>query len=188
AGHDPSPSLWSAPMTTPQRSRDALVGGWLIVVCVMIYAMILVGGATRLTDSGLSITEWKPISGALPPMNAHDWDLLFAKYQQTTEYRLQNHGMSLAEFRWLYWWEWGHRLLGRVIGLVVALGLVGFWAMGRLKGRIGASFALLALVGFEGVIGWWMVTSGLFSALDVSPLRLAIHLGTALIILAFATW
>ena len=168
--------------------RETPVAVWLTLVCVLVYAMILVGGATRLTDSGLSITEWKPISGVIPPLNAHDWQALFAKYQQTTEYQEQNRGMSLGDFQWLYWWEWGHRLLGRVIGLVVALGVAVFWATGRLKGRVGASLVLFALIGIEGVIGWWMVTSGLFSALDVSPLRLAIHLGAALLILGFATW
>jgi cytochrome c oxidase assembly protein subunit 15 len=170
------------------KKTDPLVGAWLVLVCVLVYAMILVGGATRLTDSGLSITEWKPFSGAVPPMSQRDWDNLFSAYQTTTQYRELNRGMSMQDFQFLFWWEWSHRLLGRVIGLVVALGVIGFGLAGRLKGRLGPHLVLLAMIGFEGVIGWWMVTSGLFSALEVSPLRLAIHLVTALTILAFALW
>src|SRR5215470_4145219 len=114
---------------------DRLVGVWLVLVCVLVYAMILVGGATRLTDSGLSITEWKPLSGALPPLRARDWDNLFQLYQRTAQYQHMNRGMSLQDFQFLFWWEWSHRLLGRVIGLVVAVGVAGFWAAGRLTGR-----------------------------------------------------
>ena len=173
---------------TAPRGATPLVGVWLIAVCVLVYAMILVGGATRLTDSGLSITEWKPISGVIPPLSDADWAHTFALYQQTTEYQHQNASMSLAEFRTLYWWEWGHRLLGRTTGLAIALPLLAFWRMGQLRGRLGRCLVLLALVGFEGVVGWWMVTSGLFSGLDVSPVRLAIHLSIAFVIIGYGLW
>lgn len=169
-------------------ARDRVVGVWLLLVAALVAVMILVGGATRLTDSGLSITEWKPISGALPPLGAQAWAAEFEKYRQTAEYRLQNHGMSLAEFRTIYWWEWGHRLLGRLIGLVYALPFFIFLASGRLRGRVWACLGLLALGGLQGAIGWWMVQSGLSERLDVAPYRLAVHLGAAFVILGLALW
>lgn len=175
-------------MAAETARKDAGVGWWLIAVCVLVFAMIMVGGATRLTDSGLSITEWKPISGAMPPLSARDWDRLFDLYKQTTEYREQNSGMSMSDFQTLYWWEWGHRLLGRVIGLVFALPFFFFLFTGRLKGRLVPTTVLFALGGLQGFIGWWMVTSGLFSGTDVSPVRLAIHLSMAFVILALALW
>ena len=166
---------------------DPLIGAWLLAVCAMLVAMILIGGATRLTDSGLSITEWQPIGGAIPPLSGHDWDVLFAKYRATPQYRLETHGMSLAEFKFIFWWEWSHRFLGRAIGVVFALPFVLFALAGRLKGRFWRCLLLFALGGLQGAIGWWMVDSGLHgNMVVVSPVRLAIHLGLAFFILAFA--
>ena len=167
---------------------DYAVGWWLLCVCALVVLMILVGGATRLTDSGLSITEWRPVTGAIPPLSASDWASEFAKYQATTEYQLQNAGMSLAEFQTIYWWEWGHRLLGRLIGLVYALPFLWFLLAGRLKGRAAALSGLLLLGGLQGFVGWWMVESGLVDRLDVAPYRLAAHLGLAFLILGFGFW
>lgn len=168
--------------------RQPLVGAWLLSICALVVAMILVGGATRLTDSGLSITEWDLAKGLTPPLSAARWAEEFALYQQTTEYRIQNQGMSLDAFKTIYWWEWGHRFLGKVIGIVFALPFLFFLATGRLRGRFWPVLALFALGGLQGAIGWWMVTSGLWSGLDVSPLRLAVHLGMAFAILGAALW
>jgi cytochrome c oxidase assembly protein subunit 15 len=154
----------------------------------MVLAMIFVGGATRLTDSGLSITEWDLGKGLTPPLTDARWAEEFALYQRTVEYQTQNRGMSLAEFQTIYWWEWGHRFLGKAIGLVFALPFAFFWATGRLRGRFWQVLGLFALGGLQGAIGWWMVTSGLFSAVNVSPVRLAIHLCTAFVILGVAFW
>ncbi len=162
---------------------------WLFVVAGMICLMILIGGATRLTDSGLSITEWKPISGAIPPLSAQDWAEEFDLYRQTTEYQEQNRGMSLAEFQFIFWWEWGHRQLGRLIGLVFAVPMVIFWLRGDLTARLKPRLlGLLVLGGMQGAIGWWMVASGLVDRLDVSQYRLATHLGMAFILLAATLW
>jgi cytochrome c oxidase assembly protein subunit 15 len=171
-----------------QRRREPLVGAWLFAIAALVAAMILVGGATRLTDSGLAITEWDLGKGLTPPLSAERWAEEFALYQQTMEYQVQNRGMSLDEFRSIYWWEWGHRFLGKMIGVAFAIPFFFFLASGRLRGRVRAVTVLFALGGLQGAIGWWMVTSGLFDRLDVSPVRLAIHLGMALIILALALW
>lgn len=162
---------------------------WLFVIGLMIVAMILVGGATRLTDSGLSITEWQPIHGVVPPLNQGEWLEEFEKYKQIPEYKQINKGMSLEAFKTIYWWEWGHRLLGRAIGLVFAIPLAVFWIRGMVPGWLKPRLLLLlALGGMQGVIGWWMVTSGLVERTDVSQYRLAIHLTLAILILAYATW
>jgi cytochrome c oxidase assembly protein subunit 15 len=145
--------------------------------------MILVGGATRLTDSGLSITEWNFAKGVAPPMSAQAWDVDFNLYRQTTEYQVQNRGISLSEFQYIYFWEWGHRFLGKIVGLVWLLGFMALLIAGRLKGRLLAAIGMGVLGGLQGAIGWWMVTSGLWSGLDVSPWRLAAHLGMAFLIL-----
>lgn len=168
--------------------RDLWVGTWLLAICACVLAMILVGGATRLTDSGLSITEWDLGKGLTPPLTQERWAEEFALYQRTTEYQLQNRGMSLAEFQYIYWWEWGHRFLGKMIGVVFALPFAFFWATGRLRGRFWPVLGLFALGGLQGAIGWWMVTSGLIGRLDVSPVRLAVHLGMAFAILGAALW
>jgi cytochrome c oxidase assembly protein subunit 15 len=164
------------------------VGVWLLVICALVLAMILVGGATRLTDSGLSITEWDLGKGLTPPMTEARWAEEFALYRRTVEYQTQNRGMSLDEFQFIYWWEWGHRFLGKAIGLVFALPFAFFWATGRLRGRFWPLLGLFALGALQGAIGWWMVTSGLFSGVNVSPVRLAIHLCTAFVILGVALW
>jgi cytochrome c oxidase assembly protein subunit 15 len=152
--------------------------------------MIAVGGLTRLTDSGLSITEWRPVTGALPPMNAADWQAEFTKYQASPEFQLQNHQMGLEEFKSIYWWEWGHRQLGRFVGLVWAVGFVFFWATKRMPtGWTGRLAGLGALGGLQGAIGWWMVSSGLTGRMvDVASYRLAIHLGLAFAILGLIAW
>ncbi len=173
--------------SAPSRG-DPWVGAWLVIVCACVLAMILVGGVTRLTDSGLSITEWDLGKGLTPPLTAERWAEEFALYQRTTEYQLQNRGMSLAEFQSIYWWEWSHRFLGKMIGVVFALPFFFFLATGRLRGRFWPVLGLFLLGGLQGAIGWWMVTSGLFSGLDVSSVRLAVHLGLALVILAYAQW
>lgn len=168
--------------------REVWVGRWLLVICALVLAMILVGGATRLTDSGLSITEWNLEKGVTPPLTDARWNEEFALYQRTTEFQEQNSEMSLGEFKYIYWWEWGHRFLGKVLGVVFLLPALFFFFTGRLRGRFRVTLALFALGAAQGAIGWWMVTSGLFERLDVSPLRLAVHLGMALIILALALW
>ena len=160
---------------------------WLAGLFLLVVLMIAVGGLTRLTDSGLSITEWKPVTGALPPLDAASWDAEFAKYQASPEYQLQNKGMTLDAFKTIYWWEWGHRQLGRMIGLVWALGFAGF-AVARAipPGWTGRLLLLGALGAAQGAIGWWMVSSGLTGAVvDVASYRLATHLGLAFVILGF---
>ncbi len=163
---------------------------WLVALFALLVLMIAVGGLTRLTDSGLSITQWQPISGALPPMNAAAWVAEFERYQAFPEYQLQNTTMTLAEFKAIFWWEWGHRQLGRFIGLVWAAGFVGFWAAKRIPaGWTGRLAGIGALGGAQGAIGWWMVASGLSGArTDVASYRLAIHLGLAFVILGLIAW
>ncbi len=160
---------------------------WLYVICLMIFAMVLVGGATRLTESGLSITEWKPIHGVIPPLNTEEWQEEFLKYQQIPEYQQINKGMSLEEFKYIFWWEWAHRLLGRIIGVVFFIPFLGFWLAGKVERRwMPHLLALFVLGGLQGAIGWWMVVSGLVDRVDVSQYRLAVHLTLACIILAYA--
>ena len=163
---------------------------WLMLIFALVVAMIMVGGLTRLTDSGLAITEWKPLTGALPPMDAAGWAAEFARYQASPEYRLQNAGMSLEEFKAIFWWEWGHRQLGRVIGLVWAVGFAVFYLGRRIPvGWTGRLLLLGALGGAQGAIGWWMVASGLEAdRVDVASYRLATHLGLAFVILGFIGW
>ncbi|MGB3625909.1 MAG: COX15/CtaA family protein [Henriciella sp.] len=164
---------------------------WLVLIGLMVYAMILIGGMTRLTDSGLSITEWDPISGALPPLGAEGWAEEFAKYQQTSEFQQQNYNMTMAEFQYIYWWEWGHRLFGRLIGLVAIGGFAVFalkrWLSKPLAMRL---LVLIALGGLQGFIGWWMVSSGIGETdrLDVAPYRLAAHFTLALVIIGYTVW
>ncbi|MBC6437143.1 MAG: COX15/CtaA family protein [Rhodobacteraceae bacterium] len=174
-------------------SRDRgrhLMRAWLILLFVLVAGMIAVGGLTRLTDSGLAITEWAPFSGAIPPLSAEDWHAVFAAYRAIPEYHLQNQGMSLAEFKAIYWWEWGHRQLGRVIGLVWVLGFLGLLMFHRMPaGWTWRAVLPGVLGGLQGVVGWWMVASGLAPGmLDVASYRLAIHLGLAFVILAVLAW
>tara|TARA_B110000908_G_scaffold153431_1_gene189981 strand:- start:2651 stop:3796 length:1146 start_codon:yes stop_codon:yes gene_type:complete len=165
---------------------------WLMILFALVVLMIAVGGLTRLTDSGLSITEWRPFTGAIPPLNAADWQSEFAKYQAIDEFRIQNQWMQLSDFKVIYWWEWGHRQLGRVVGLVWAVGF--FWFLLRRQIPTGWTPRLVfigALGGMQGAIGWWMVSSGVTageSMTDVASYRLATHLGLAFIILGFIAW
>jgi cytochrome c oxidase assembly protein subunit 15 len=162
---------------------------WLGVVIATLFCLVLVGGATRLTDSGLSITEWKPIHGAIPPLSVAEWQEEFQLYQQIPEYQQINQGMTLDEFKTIFWWEWAHRLLARLIGLVFALPLMFFWLTGRIERQLRLPLVgLLALGGFQGFIGWWMVSSGLSVRVDVSQYRLATHLIIACLIFSGCVW
>jgi heme a synthase len=165
---------------------------WLFILFALVFVMIAVGGLTRLTDSGLSITEWKPFTGAMPPLNEADWQSEFAKYQEIDEFRVQNSWMELSDFKLIYWWEWGHRQLGRVIGLVWAIGFLWFLLRRQIPtGWTGRLLLLGGLGGLQGAIGWWMVSSGVSTGgavLDVASYRLATHLGLAFVILGFITW
>lgn len=167
----------------------AAVRLWLIAVAALVVAMIVVGGLTRLTGSGLSITEWQPILGAVPPLNEADWQAAFAKYREIPQYKSVNAGMTLGEFQFIFWWEWAHRFLGRFIGLAMALPLLGFWLSGRLP-RMWTRrlFGVTALIGVQGAVGWYMVRSGLADRIDVSPYRLALHLSIAFLILGCLVW
>ena len=171
----------------PERSTPAAI--WLFAVAALVFAMIVVGGVTRLTGSGLSITEWKPIMGALPPMSDADWQEAFALYRQIPQYAEVNAGMTLEGFKTIFWWEWIHRLLGRVIGLAFAAPFVILLVLRRLPRRLVWRCAvLLGLGALQGLIGWWMVTSGLSERVDVAPERLTTHLGLALLILSGLVW
>ncbi|WP_430427139.1 COX15/CtaA family protein [Parasphingorhabdus sp.] len=178
----------------PRKSsigRPIAISNWLYSVAFLVFIMVIVGGITRLTESGLSITEWKPVTGALPPLSEAHWLSEFEKYQQIPEYLEINGpaGMTLADFKFIYFWEWVHRLLGRVIGLAFALPLLWFAVKRAIPSGYGWRLvALLALGGFQGAIGWWMVTSGLSERTDVSHFRLAVHLLTALFILGGLVW
>ncbi|KRR23803.1 heme A synthase [Bradyrhizobium lablabi] len=175
--------------STPQAAHATAVRWWLIVVAALIAVMVLVGGATRLTESGLSIVEWKPVTGTLPPLSEAQWTQAFEGYKAIPQYRELNAGMSLAEFKTIFWWEWSHRLLGRVIGAVYLLPFLYFLWRGafgaELKKRLWLIFALGAL---QGAVGWWMVASGLSQRTEVSQYRLATHLLLALIIFASIVW
>jgi cytochrome c oxidase assembly protein subunit 15 len=172
-----------------QRKTLPLVRGWLFLVAFLIFCMVIVGGATRLTDSGLSITEWQPLLGAIPPLSEADWLAAFEKYKLIPEYTRINQGMSLEEFKFIYWWEWSHRFLGRFIGVVFFVPFVYFAATGALSRkmmwRFGGIFALGAL---QGALGWYMVASGLVDRVDVSQYRLAAHLTLATAIYGATLW
>ncbi|ANN59691.1 heme A synthase [Mesorhizobium loti NZP2037] len=169
------------------RDRDlhnrALVRGWLYVVLLVLFALVLVGGATRLTESGLSITEWQPIHGVIPPLNDAEWQEEFQRYQQIPQYTELNKGMSIEAFKSIFWWEWAHRLLARSVGLVFALPLLFFWVSRRIERGLGPKLVgILLLGGLQGAIGWWMVASGLVDRVSVSQYRLATHLTLAALI------
>ncbi len=172
-----------------QASHESLVRGWLISIAVLIALMVLVGGATRLTESGLSIVEWKPVTGALPPLNQEQWTQAFDAYKTIPQYRQLNAGMDLGEFKTIFWWEWSHRLLGRAIGVAYLLPFL--WLLWRgvlgpeLRRRLWLIFGLGAL---QGAVGWWMVASGLSQRVEVSQYRLATHLVLALLIFASIVW
>jgi cytochrome c oxidase assembly protein subunit 15 len=173
----------------PARARALAISNWLLLVAAMVLAMAVVGGITRLTESGLSIVKWEPISGALPPLGDAAWQAEFAAYRQSPQYQLVNAGMTLADFKTIFFWEYVHRLLGRVIGLVFALPLLWFaWKRAIPKGYGWKLVVILALGGVQGAIGWWMVASGLVDRPEVSHIRLAIHLLTALTIFSACLW
>jgi len=157
---------------------------------IMVVSMVLLGGATRLTNSGLSITEWRPITGALPPLSDAAWASEYGKYQQIPEFSAEHPSMDLAGFKFIYFMEWSHRQLGRLIGLVYFVPLVLFLWRGKIpRGKRGRFIAILLMIGVQGAIGWWMVASGLVHGrVDVSQYRLAVHLGTAFFILALLLW
>ncbi|MBP0617518.1 COX15/CtaA family protein [Jiella mangrovi] len=178
----------TTPATSVERDRTA-VRVWLYAVATVLFALVLVGGATRLTESGLSITQWKPIHGVIPPLSAAEWQEEFDLYKQIPQYEQMNRGMSLDGFKTIYWWEWSHRLLARGVGFVFALPLAFFWLSGRLEPFLKPRLlGLLCLGGLQGAIGWWMVASGLSERTEVSQYRLATHLTIACIIYASTLW
>lgn len=178
--------------TSANRSRRPVpraVALWLLATCAMIFAMAVIGAITRLTESGLSIMEWAPVSGALPPMSHAEWERLFALYQETGEYRSVPGGMTLAEFRHIFWWEWLHRLWGRLIGLVYLLPFLWFlWRRLVPQGFARPLWTGFALGALQGFMGWFMVASGFSDRTDVSQYRLVLHLGLALGIYAYLLW
>ncbi|MEQ8283254.1 MAG: COX15/CtaA family protein [Parvibaculum sp.] len=162
---------------------------WLGCVAALVFIMVVVGGLTRLTESGLSITEWKPVTGALPPMSEEHWQAEFDLYRQIPQYQLINKGMSLAAFKTIYWWEWSHRFLGRLIGLAFFVPFVWFLVTRRVERALLPRLAgLFVLGGMQGVLGWWMVMSGLTERTEVSQYRLAAHLGLATLIYGALVW
>ncbi|MCF3594207.1 COX15/CtaA family protein [Rhodobacteraceae bacterium LMO-12] len=173
-----------------RRGARGAIRAWLLVLFALVVIMIAVGGLTRLTDSGLSITEWRPVTGAMPPMNEADWQAEFEKYQASPQFQIENKWMQLHDFKVIYWWEWGHRQLGRVIGLVWAVGFVFFWLSKRIPpGWTGRLLLVGGLGGLQGAVGWWMVASGLTGSMtSVASYRLATHLGLAFVILGFIAW
>lgn len=185
-GSAPPPA--SAPARPVADRRGIRV--WLGILFALIVVMIAVGGLTRLTESGLSITEWRPVTGALPPSDAAAWETEFAKYRESPQYAALNAGMTIGEFKAIYWWEWGHRQLGRLIGAVWALGFLWFLARRRIPpGWVPRLLGLGLLGGLQGAIGWWMVASGLEAGMvSVASYRLAIHLGLAFLLLGLIAW
>ncbi len=167
-------------VATPEAVSASDLAGvrvWLWCVAALVFCMVLVGGATRLTESGLSITEWRVVTGVLPPLSEAAWLVEFEKYKRIPQYSQLFPTMTLAEFKVIFYWEWGHRLLGRVIGLAFALPLAWFWLRGRVRGSLRWKLlGLLALGGLQGAVGWWMVSSGLVHRSEVAPERLAVHL------------
>jgi len=159
---------------------------WTLVLCFMVMIMVVIGGVTRLTGSGLSMVEWKPLMGAIPPLNLNDWNEVFAKYQTSPQYKLVNQGMSLSEFQWIYFWEYFHRLIGRLLGIVFFIPWVFFWIKNYISKKRAFKFLIgFLLGGLQGLMGWIMVASGLVDQPQVSHLRLAAHLVLAFFILAY---
>ncbi len=179
----------AASFRAPARASTRPVEIWLWSVLALLAIMIVVGGLTRLTDSGLSIVEWRPVTGTIPPLSEAQWLVELEKYRSTTEYQVMNRGMSLDEFKVIYLWEWGHRFLGRLIGLAFFVPFAWFLWTKRVQGplawRLGGIFVL---GGLQGALGWYMVQSGLTGRLDVSQYRLAAHLGLAFVIFAAIFW
>src|SRR3954470_10563359 len=184
-----SVSTISTPAASPVRS-DRGVGLWLFLIAAMIGLMVVVGGLTRLTGSGLSITEWQPVTGVIPPLSEAAWQAEFAKYQGTPQYELLNRGMGITGFKAIYWWEWTHRLLGRLLGFVFLVPFLVFLKQRRIDRGIALRLAMIFLLGAaQGALGWWMVQSGLSGArVAVSQYRLAAHLGLAMILFGYVFW
>ena len=171
----------------PDRLRPVRI--WLYVLAALVLVMVMVGGMTRLTGSGLSITTWKPISGIIPPLSEADWMAEFAGYKLIPQYEIYNHWMTLDDFKGIFWWEWGHRFLGRMIGFAFAIPFVIFLFQRRLSRDMAWPLAgLFVLGGFQGALGWWMVSSGLTELTSVSQYRLAAHLSAALVLLLALVW
>jgi cytochrome c oxidase assembly protein subunit 15 len=169
-----------------RRRDDRAVGLWLLSVAALIFALAVIGAITRLTESGLSIMEWAPVTGVLPPMSEAEWQRLFALYKTIPEYQQLNRGMTLAEFKTIFWWEWVHRLWGRLIGAVFLAGFLLLLWRGRLRRGLAPHLvAMFALGALQGVVGWYMVASGFAERTDVSQYRLALHLGLALVIYVY---
>jgi cytochrome c oxidase assembly protein subunit 15 len=176
-----------SPSEAVRRAR--LVGLWLWLVAALVFAMVVVGGATRLTESGLSIVEWQPIAGVVPPLREADWQAAFAQYKTIPQYERLNRGMSLDDFKTIYWWEWGHRLLGRLVGVAFLLPFLWFLWRGFVDRRLAFSLSgIFALGALQGAVGWWMVASGLTERVSVSQYRLAFHLTLACVIYAALVW
>jgi cytochrome c oxidase assembly protein subunit 15 len=169
-------NVWSD-SSARSASAQSWLRGWLWLTAALIFAMVMVGGATRLTESGLSITQWKPVTGVIPPLNLADWQAEFERYKEIPQFAKLNSDMTLEGFKSIFWWEWSHRLLARVLGLVFIFPALYFWATGRLKGRLGVRVGLAtALLALEPIVGWWMVSSGLAMRTEVAQQRLALHL------------
>lgn len=180
----------AAPLPTGRAGLHARsVAIWMLACCALLVAMVVVGGVTRLTHSGLSIVEWQPFVGTVPPLDAAQWEDAFARYRATPEFRLVNRDMTLDGFKRIFWWEYGHRLLGRTIGLVFVLPLIWFLWRRRIDRALARRLALIFALGLaQGAVGWWMVQSGLVDDPKVSPLRLTAHLGIAIFIYAAMFW
>ncbi len=175
--------------TPRQLAARPWVRGWLLVVVLSVFAIVIVGGATRLTESGLSITEWQPVTGALPPMTEEAWQEAFDKYRQIPQYQRVNRGMSLEEFKTIFWWEWAHRLVGRMIGVIFLVPFLVFLLTGRLERTIVPwLLGAFLLGGLQGALGWYMVASGLIERTTVSQYRLAAHLTLAVAIFSYLLW
>ena len=174
-------------MYTVNTKINIQLSFWLIAMFIIISIMIIVGGLTRLTDSGLSITEWQLFSGLIPPLNQNDWILYFNLYKEIPEFKLQNFNMTLQEFKVIFWWEWAHRFLGRVIGLCYLIPLIYFSFKLKIS-KILDLYFIFFLICFQGFIGWYMVSSGLVDRVDVSHFRLSIHLLIAFLILSLIFW
>ena len=178
-----------APAPARPSARPRAISHWLLVVAALVFTMVVVGGITRLTESGLSMVRWEPISGTIPPLNEAQWQAEFDAYRTSPEYQKINRGMSLSEFKEIFFWEYVHRLLGRFIGLAFALPLAWFAAKRAIPRGYGWKLVgLLGLGGLQGAIGWWMVASGLVDRPEVSHIRLAVHLLLALLIFALLIW
>ncbi len=178
-----------SPGSAGSRGAGRQIAAWLLACCALVFAMVAVGGVTRLTHSGLSIVEWQPIVGAVPPLNEQQWLETFEKYQRTPEFRLVNHAMTVAEFKGIFWWEYFHRLLGRLIGAVYLLPLLWFALRRRIDARLGLRLAGIFVLGAaQGAMGWYMVKSGLVDDPRVSHFRLTAHLGLAFLIIAAMLW